>query len=226
MEKRRTHPVRADKIEDLRLARGISPGRLAEIADLSPRQLTRILNGGEAFLSTISRLADALRTTPDALRADIKPETTTFVDLNLSFKGVLADDAQVGLLVTITPKIMELLKTYGIKISSHGSSMSITEYAGEELRRSISLVFGVLASGSPFWAFLAVKVSMYGQFVEAQRMKTLDLDNFSSWGEIVYCGEGLSPDDETIRKVAAMYQTDPAKLIAFAQRLGLESPET
>lgn len=81
----------------------------------------------------------------------------------------------------------------------------------EELKRTIVLIYGIMANGGPFWAFAAVKSLQYAQFVAAQKEGRIDLTRFEPYGEIIVCGEGKAPPDEITLKVADMYQTDPAQ---------------
>lgn len=81
----------------------------------------------------------------------------------------------------------------------------------EELKRTIVLIYGILATGSPFWAFVAVKTVKYALFVTDQKEGKIDLTQFEPYGEVIVCGEGKSPPDDVTLKVAEMYQTDPAK---------------
>ena len=80
--------------------------------------------------------------------------------------------------------------------------------------RIIVLVYGMLENGRPFWVFVAIKPSKYKDFLTAQKEGTLDLRQFTPFGEIIISGEGKSPPDDVTIKVAEMYQTDPAKLKA------------
>jgi len=82
----------------------------------------------------------------------------------------------------------------------------------QEQTRTIVLVYGLLENGNPFWVFVAVKPSQYNAFIAAQKDGSLNLYEFSEYGEIIVSGEGKSPPDEVTIKVAEMYQTDPAKL--------------
>jgi hypothetical protein len=81
----------------------------------------------------------------------------------------------------------------------------------EELKRTIALIYGLLANGSPFWAFVAVKSYKYAAFLTDQKEGRIDLTQFEPYGEIIICGEGKSPPDDVTLKVAEMYQTDPTK---------------
>ncbi len=87
----------------------------------------------------------------------------------------------------------------------------------EELKRTIALIYGILANGTPFWAFVAVKTLKYQNFVAEQKEGKIDLSQFEPYGEIIVCGEGKSPPDEITLKVAEMYQSDPAKLKQFVE---------
>ncbi len=83
-----------------------------------------------------------------------------------------------------------------------------------DLMRTIILVYGLLEDGNTFWVFVAVKPSQYQPFLTAQKNGTLNLYQFSPFGEIIVSGIGKSPPDEITIKVAEMYQTDPEKLKA------------
>lgn len=90
---------------------------------------------------------------------------------------------------------------------------SMTNPAPDDSKRTIVLIYGMLENGNPFWVFAAVKPSKYQPFIAAQKDGTIDLYNFEPFGEIIISGEGKSPPDEIILKVAEMYQTDPATLM-------------
>ena len=81
----------------------------------------------------------------------------------------------------------------------------------EELKRTIALIYGILANGGPFWAFVAVKTVKYAVFLADQKEGKIDLTQFEPYGEVIICGEGKSPPDDVTLKVAEMYQTDPGK---------------
>lgn len=88
-----------------------------------------------------------------------------------------------------------------------------------DLTRTIVLVYGLLEDGNPFWVFVAVKPSQYQNFLTAQKDGSLNLYQFSPYGEIIVSGTGKSPPDDITIKVAEMYQTNPEKLKA---QLGME----
>lgn len=211
MSRKGTHPVRADLIEQLRQSQGLSLNALALKADLSLRQMKRILNGGMAYIATINRLAKTLNVETDALRADIdlKPmESRTEYRLDLSIAGMIDDAAKSAVLIQITPKIIALLKEHGVDVRKFNTALALNEYADQDLRRTIALIYGLLDTGDPFWAFVAVRSSLYRQFVSDQRSGKMDLTKFDQYGEIIICGEGYAPAEDIISTVANMYQTD------------------
>ncbi len=90
--------------------------------------------------------------------------------------------------------------------------MTETPTNNNDLTRTIILVYGLLENGNPFWVFVAVKPSKYQDFMKAQKDGSLNLYQFTPYGEIIVSGVGSSPPDDITIKVAEMYQTDPDKL--------------
>lgn len=82
----------------------------------------------------------------------------------------------------------------------------------EDLKRTIVLLYGMMQNGQPCWIFAAVRPSMYQDFQTAYKNQKIDLKDFSGFGELIISGEGKTPPDDVILKVAEMYQTEPAKL--------------
>lgn len=82
----------------------------------------------------------------------------------------------------------------------------------DDMTRVIMLVYAILDSGKPCWVYVAVKPTKYDDFTAAQKNGSIDLYNFSPFGEIIVSGEGKSPPDDITLKVAEMYQTDPTTL--------------
>lgn len=80
----------------------------------------------------------------------------------------------------------------------------------EDLKRTIVLLYGMLPTGAPFWVFAAIRPSKYQQFLSAHKEGKIDLKKFGFYGELIISGEGKSPPDDVILKVAEMYQSDPA----------------
>lgn len=85
------------------------------------------------------------------------------------------------------------------------------KYNPDAISRIIMLVYGKMESGGPFWCYVAVKPSMYDAFKTAETAGTLDLYKFEPYGEIIVSGEGKTPPEEVTKKVAEMYNTDPAR---------------
>lgn len=82
----------------------------------------------------------------------------------------------------------------------------------EDLKRTIVLLYGMMANGNPCWIFTAIRPSKYQQFQTAYKEQKIDLNNFSEYGELIISGNGKSPPDDVILKVAEMYQTTPEEL--------------
>ena len=211
MATKRTFPIRPDVVENLRLSSGKSLETVANDAQIHVKTLKRLLGGSEAYLETIQSLAVALNTTTDALRADVEPGVQprlTQFSLDLSLSGHFQDPSKLGVLVQITPQIIALLAANGIKLTDHKAALSVNEAAGEGLKRTIALIYGLLPNKKPFWAFVAVITNKYAFFLEDQKSGAIDMTNFKPYGEIIICGEGISPPDDIIAKVAQIYQTD------------------
>lgn len=81
----------------------------------------------------------------------------------------------------------------------------------EDLKRTIVLLYGIMESGAPFWVFAAIRPAKYQNFLSAQKEGKVDLEKFAEFGELIISGEGKSPPDEVILKVAEMYQSDPSQ---------------
>lgn len=74
--------------------------------------------------------------------------------------------------------------------------------------RTIFYVIGKFPSGNPFWVFVAVRPDQCERFIEAHKAGTLDLYDFSSYGEIVISGtelEGYYAPRKVVTMVAKLY---------------------
>lgn len=87
----------------------------------------------------------------------------------------------------------------------------------EDLKRTIVLLYGMMEGNAPFWLFAAVRPSRYQQFMSAHKEGKIDLRQFEPYGELIICGEGKSPPDDVILKVAEMYQSDPSTFAKAVQ---------
>lgn len=87
----------------------------------------------------------------------------------------------------------------------------------DQKARVIVLIYGMLSGNRPFWVFVAVKPTVYKDFLKAQKEGTLDLYAFDGFGEIIVSGEGTTPPEEVTLKVAEVYQTDPRKFFEPTQ---------
>ena len=86
----------------------------------------------------------------------------------------------------------------------------------EDLKRTIVLLYGIMDNGKPFWVFAAIRPSKYQNFLTVQKEGAIDLEKFEQYGELIISGEGKSPPDEVILKVAEMYQTDVSSFLEAA----------
>jgi hypothetical protein len=109
--------------------------------------------------------------------------------------------------------MLDRLADGGVQISSHLSNINVVTTSDGDLKRIISVIYGMLENGNPFWLFAAVRPEMYQLFLTTQKAGQLDLYNFDPFGEILVSGEGRAPPDEVTLKVAEMYQTDPHSLM-------------
>jgi hypothetical protein len=82
-------------------------------------------------------------------------------------------------------------------------------FAPDDVARILVLVYGFLADEKPFWAYVAVKPSMYPEFQRQQAAGALDLYKFEPFGEVIVSGSGEAPPDDVTLRVAELYDTDP-----------------
>ena len=78
---------------------------------------------------------------------------------------------------------------------------------------------GTMSDGRPYWAYVAVKPSLYRQFYKLSAARqTMVLSNY---GEVLAIGHATEPPPEVVRAMREKYGADPAyedKLIAEANR--------
>ncbi len=209
------YPVRGHELDQLRQSRGLSLEQLAKKAKIHVKTLKRILSGNEARISTIDLLAKALGVSCNHLRADIQrpeeQERTAFT-LDLTLHGTLESLQQLQQAVNLSPLLKGALEQTGIKVTNLSSRLHLINKSGE-FTRSIAVLYGVTANGTPFWLFAAVLPSRYEHFITSYRDGTLDIHAFSPYGEIIVIGEGKDPPDSVVDKVAEMYQTTSQELL-------------
>lgn len=77
----------------------------------------------------------------------------------------------------------------------------------DNVARMVTMVFGKMADGNPFWCIVAIKPSCIQQVSGLIRSKTLDLTTFvdDGFGEIVVSGEGLMPPTDVLKSVAKLF---------------------
>jgi transcriptional regulator with XRE-family HTH domain len=149
-------PVRADELDRLRQARGLSLERLALKADIHVKTLKRILDGQEARLETIQLLANALDLPScDQLRADMpqkqEPWITVKLELGISkkiftdytdtefvqlLKAVLQSTSQINLVSVVegsTIITLEMTERDAIRLAHLAATKGDTDLPSEEL---------------------------------------------------------------------------------------------
>ena len=114
----------------------------------------------------------------------------------------IVDDLARGIWIAkVAPQRQEAVKKVVGQLATKGQPV-------QALKRTIALIYGVFADGKPFWAFVAVKTSLYKVFLEDQKHGKIDLGNFEYYGEVIIGNEGKYPPDDIINRVANVYQID------------------
>lgn len=211
MAKERTYPIRADVIERLREARGLSVAKLAERAGIDAKTLKRIQNGGNAFLETIQRIAKALNATPDSLRADIEPEGKEALSqftINISVTGTIRDTGVLAKITQLTPKLIAMLTEQGVSVDEHRSSIELSESVGDEWIRNIGFLFLIFADGKTGWVMTAIKTYLWQSYCDFLKSSDFDLRNLSTYGDALFFGDGNHPSDDFIHELADSLDED------------------
>jgi hypothetical protein len=81
----------------------------------------------------------------------------------------------------------------------------------DAVARIIVLLYAQMED-KPIWIFVAVKPTQYKGFLAAKEEGTINIQDFTGFGEVIVAGHGLQPPDEVTLKVAQVYQTDVSKL--------------
>ncbi len=211
----RTEMCCAEEIERLRKLKGLTATQLASQAGIHIRTLKRILAGHRAYIANIESLATVLGVKyHELVQKDVAPpsqsiDQTTEFSMTIKLEGDLHSPGQISRLVTLTPDVIAALANFGITINSQTSQLSVVERSGDDIKRIIVVVTGMLENGKPFWMYVAVKPSQYRRFLQSQSNGTLDLYNFESYGEVIQGGDdGPLPPDNVTRELAALYNVD------------------
>ena len=80
----------------------------------------------------------------------------------------------------------------------------------DQVSRIIMLIYGKLEDGGPFWCYVAVKPSQFEAFKAAEAAGSINLYEFTEFGEVIVSAAGQTPPDEVTRQVAEMYGADPS----------------
>jgi transcriptional regulator with XRE-family HTH domain len=210
----RTVRCRADEIDRLRKARGLSLEELAAKAGVNMRTLQRWMAGHEAYIANVDAVATVLRVPPTAiiegydesLRAlDNHAGDTRFV-LRMTVSGTLLSADQARRLAEVPPSLIAELQRLGIHIDAADANV-LVEDRTEERRRIVCLLYGARSTGEPCWIYAGVRPSMYVLFQQTIRNGDIVpyLYKFSVFGEIIVSGLGPYPPLEVTRKVYDLY---------------------
>jgi transcriptional regulator with XRE-family HTH domain len=199
----------------LRESRGFSLESLAKKAGIHIKTLRRILAGQEARLSTIELLAQVLKVTSDDLRAD-KPkraeQNLSAFKFGLEVLGTLESMHQILDVLNTSSVIKNLLVESGIKVINLDSNLELFNRSGD-LNRVFALCYGDLGLGKEIWLFVAIRPTQFDNFMFANATKTIDLNAFDPFGEILLMGEGKIPDKEVTLKLPNIFQIPANKIL-------------
>lgn len=214
----RTYQIRADVVDRLRKSLRMTRKSLADRCHVDSKTLRRWLSGKPAFPTNIEQLANALNTTPDRITvgSDWQPATgedqTTEFAYAIQLRGQVATPEQAAALVELTPNILDWLKQQGVMIGTHQAALGFRKEDDiDQCYRVVSVVYGILESGGPFWMYVAIKPTAYPLFM--RKALEIDYHHFDEWGEIIVSGDGKSPPLEVTQKVAEMYGVNAAREI-------------
>lgn len=199
----RSAPLRLDKFEELRQAKGLTIEEVAHKVDVDLRNVRRWLSGKPVYLQNIARLAAVLGTTSAVLRADgaegvipAKPEKPCRFDLQIRLKGYLRTDRQKDHLVCLTQDVVQALAREGISVTGHKATWATSRFAGAGAWRILVSV-PAMSDGRPSWAIFAVVPARVTALAEAEELR----GDRSDYGELLASGWGRRVPRATLRRV-------------------------
>lgn len=220
---RRTVRCRADEIDRLRQARGLSLEALASKAGVNLRTLQRWLAGQEAFIANVDAVAAALKVQPEEIIDRITqdsssgcPDNTSRFTLGMTFEGSLTSLGQAKQIAEVSRSAVAELQRLGITVDRAEASILITQNDCETTR-IISVVYGLLTDEAPCWIYVAVRPSMYNAFEEACKQKSDIMRKFAPFGEIIVSGHGTEPPSCITRRVGELYSSPGLIALAAAE---------
>jgi hypothetical protein len=86
----------------------------------------------------------------------------------------------------------------------------------DDISRIVTLTYGTMDHGGPYWCYLAVRPSRYSEFKAAMDSKRYNIQNFDKdgFGEVIVSGEGVMPPKDITLKVAEMFNIPVKELFA------------
>lgn len=223
--RRSSEQVDGKKLRDLMDEKGWDAEQLAKRSGFSSRQIEKMMAGGKARLSTITMVAEALsvsfgeltRSTTSQYDHPLHVNEKHAYEVTINLKGRLEKPEDAARIAKETNELVKRLEELGVGVSSHESQAAIFSQLDTGESIILVLIFGQMENNEPFWVYVSVRPEMYALYHAAYKAKTLDLFNFSPFGEIVISGYGATPPEEIVTEVAAIYQADPRKMIEAAQ---------
>ena len=88
----------------------------------------------------------------------------------------------------------------------------------DDFSRIVTLTYGTMDHGGPYWCYVAVKPSRYAQFQEAMNSKRYNMQQFDQdgYGEVIVSGAGVVPPKQITRQVADMFNVQIKDLFAVS----------
>ena len=157
-----------------------------------------------------------LTATPSLLRADVDPtheKSKRSWSISFTVAGELDDDRGLATIAQLPSKFDAVAAELGIPVSERHVSLTVGEHARKELGRTLALVYGIMVSGEPYWAFVAIRTTRYREFLEQNKKGAINIQDFDYYGEVIVFNATFGPTDDVIAKVAEMYKTDPVVLL-------------
>lgn len=219
-----TYMLRVDKILAECKRRHWSQSTLATRAGIDPKTITNVLKKKHpASLKTLRGIARALNVKDDDLVVG-RPETQLTVQLPKEERVTISlkifgthvrqpNDPDVQRALRDTQQVFEECGINVLSIESEIIHPAPTEFDMDAGARLLVRCYGKLIDGDDWWAYVAVKPSKFTKFQLAQKFKTLDMQRFDEFGEVIVSDRGTDTPVEITHKVATMYKIDPSLVI-------------
>jgi hypothetical protein len=85
----------------------------------------------------------------------------------------------------------------------------------DDRARLVSLTVGKMENGSPYWCYIAIKPSRYGEFTALIKAGNYNMQNFvdDGFGEVIVSGTGMTPPTDVTKQVAKMFNVPIKELM-------------